>query len=171
MAILLGGCTTVQEGPSGSRVAHRPPPPELPKETVTPQPRAAASEYKGKESFAATEVVEQTHSEVPVPPGAQSVTLRMGEMREVYRQTWRPGETQYAFFLPEEATNIVKLVVETDGFTKTYFLRAIGYGDSVGGVIKSEWLAPDGFHPRDVADFARIQEAVRQKPVFISVKE
>mgnify|MGYP001270403974 CR=1 FL=1 len=170
-AMLFAACTTVQEGPVGSRTVKQPPKPDLPEEMLTPVPKAKSPEYKGKEAFSAVEVVEERSRTVPVPPGAQSVTLRMGETREVYRQTWSLMETQYAFFLPQEATNVVKLIVETHNLTTTYFIKAVGYGDSVGGVVERKWLAADGFHSDNAADFARIQDAVRAQPVFISVKE
>ena len=171
LAVLLGACTTVQQGPTGSNVARHPASPDLPEEMKTPVPHSTAPEYKGKEAFDAVTVVEEGPRHMPVPPGAQSITLRMGEMREVYRQTWSINETQYAFFLPQEATNVVKLIVETHNFTKTYFVKAIGYGDTIGGVVERKLLDTEGFHPDNAADFARIQEALRKQPVFISVKE
>ena len=108
-----------------------------------------------------------------VPAGAKQLRLRVGEVIEVYRGSFAIGDGQreMAFYLPIEARSVVQLVVETDRlkFTRTYFLKAIAQGDTVGGVVESRWLAGDGITPSDTAAEARIQASVKAAPYLISV--
>ena len=59
--------------------------------------------------------------------------------------------------------------VEKNGFTRTYFLKAVGMGDTVGGVVECRWLDFDGYSPKDTAAEARIQSAIKASPYLISV--
>lgn len=108
----------------------------------------------------------------PLPAGAKRVTLRLGQVMEIYRGRAAPGdgEREMAFYLPVEARSVVQLVVEKKGFTRTYFLRAIGVGDTVGGVVERRWLNSAGYDPETAADEGRIQSAVRAAPFLISVQ-
>jgi hypothetical protein len=107
-----------------------------------------------------------------MPAGARQVRLRYGQVTEVFRGSSAVGDGQreLAFYLPVEARSVVQLVVETKGFTKTYFLRAIGAGETVGGVVERRWLDSSGYSPLDTAAEARIQDAVRSAPFLISVQ-
>jgi len=104
--------------------------------------------------------------------GAQQLQLSLGEIVEVFRGSARLGDGQYelAFYLPEEARSVVQLVVEQKGFARTYFLRAIGPGNTVGGVVERRWLDHGGNNATDGAAEARVQAAVRAAPYLISVR-
>jgi hypothetical protein len=109
----------------------------------------------------------------PMMAGARRVQMRVGQVMEVYRGSFAPGdgEREMAFYLPVEARSVVQLVVETRGFTKTYFLKAIGIGETVGGIVERRWLNSAGFDPRDTAAEARIQDSVRAAPFLVSVTQ
>jgi hypothetical protein len=106
-----------------------------------------------------------------LPPGAKQVRLSVGQVVEVFRGSFAPGDGQreMAFYLPVEARGVAQLVVETKGFTRTYFLRGIGPGTTVGGVVERRWLDGSGYYPKDAADEGRIQDSVRAAPYLISV--
>lgn len=108
----------------------------------------------------------------PLPQGAQQITMRVGDVREVFRGSFAPGDGQreMAFYLPPEARSVVQLVVETRGFSRSYFLRAIGVGDTVGGPVERRWLDDAGYDVRDGAAEARVQASVRAAPFLISVR-
>jgi hypothetical protein len=111
------------------------------------------------------------HGSGPLAAGARQIRLRPGQILAVFRGNATPGDDQreLAFYLPVEARSVVQLVVETKGSTKTYFLRAISSGDTVGGVVERRWLDGDGYNPRDTAAETRVRNAVRSAPFFISV--
>ncbi|MDI1337958.1 MAG: hypothetical protein PSU94_17390 [Lacunisphaera sp.] len=106
-----------------------------------------------------------------LPAGARQVQMRLGQVLEVYRGNFAPGEgkRELSFYLPMEARGVVQLVVEKNGFARTYFLKAVGIGDTVGGVVEHRWLDSDGYNPKDTASEARIQAAVKASPYLISV--
>ena len=106
-----------------------------------------------------------------LPAGARQLHLRLGQVIEVFRGNFAPGEGQreLSFYLPVEARSVVQLVVEKNGFARTYFLKAVGMGDTVGGVVERRWLDFDGYSPKDTAAEARIQAAVKASPYLISV--
>ena len=106
-----------------------------------------------------------------VPAGAKHVQLRVGEVIEVFHGSMTPGEgkRELAFYLPAEARSVVQLVVERKGVVRTYFLKAVGQGDTVGGVVERRWLSSNGYNPIDTAAEARIQNAIRATPYLISV--
>ena len=114
---------------------------------------------------------EYEHGSGPLAADARHIRLRPGQILAVFRGYAAPGDDQreLAFYLPVEARSVVQLVVETNGFTKTYFLRAISPGDTVGGVVERRWLDGDGYNPRDAAAETRVRNAVRSAPFFISV--
>jgi hypothetical protein len=105
-------------------------------------------------------------------PNARQIRLRVGEVIEVYRGSAAIGDGQpeMAFFLPPEATSIVQLVVERKGLNRTYFLRGVAAGESVGGVVERRWLSSDGTRPKDAAHQARVQNAIRGEPFLILVQ-
>jgi hypothetical protein len=161
--LLLAGCDTTQ-GPS----------PSLNNQTYTEtgkriDPAPVSKSYAGKKDV--FQGAEYDPGTGPLPAGAKQVRLRVGQVIEVYRGSNAPGDGQreLAFYLPVEARSVVQLVVESRGFTKTYFLRALGPGDTVGGIVERRWLNSEGYDPRDLASEARIQDSVRAAPFMISV--
>lgn len=162
-ALLLAGCETTQ-GPAPSinnqqyvETGKR----------IDPAPESKS--YTGKKDV--FQGAEYDPGTGPLPAGAKQLRLRTGQVMEVYRGSNAPGDGQreLAFYLPVEARSVVQLVIETKNFTKTYFLRALGPGDTVGGVVERRWLNSEGYDPRDLASEARIQDAVRAAPYMISV--
>lgn len=162
-ALFLTACETTQ-GPSAA-VNNQPA--AQTGERIEPAPESK-SFTQTKDVFQGAEYDPGTG---PLAAGAKQIRLRPGQIMEVFRGSFAPGDGQreLAFYLPVEARTVVQLVVETKGFTKTYFLRATGTGDTVGGVVERRWLDSDGYNPRDAAAEARIQDAVRAAPYLISV--
>lgn len=163
VALLLSACATSQ-GPSNA-VNDR-------SEAQTAERIGPAPESK---SFAGAEgVLSSTGDDPDVGPpegGNRLIRLRPGQIVEVFRGRNAPGDgrPELAFYLPVEARSVVQLVVGSKGCTKTYFLRAIRTGDTVGGVVERRWLDDDGYNPRDPAAATRIRKAVRAAPHHISV--
>lgn len=110
-------------------------------------------------------------SPVPQNPNATSLYLRLGEIRPVFesRGSLFTGPRE-AFYLPPEANGIVQLVVERKGSTACYFLKALRPGRTAGGVVQRAWLDKSGFRPKSIADEGRVQQALRNKPYYISVR-
>jgi hypothetical protein len=164
-ALLLAGCDTTQ-GPS----------PSLDTQPVTSTGAKRIEPAPESKSFADKKDVFQGAEYDPgtgaVPAGARQIRMNVGQVMEVFRGSRAIGDGQYelSFYLPVEARSVVQLVVETKGLTKTYFLRAIGEGDTVGGVVQRRWLDSSGYNPLDTASEARIQDAVRKAPYLISVQ-
>ncbi len=162
-ALLLAGCETTQ-GPSPA--LNNQPAVQTGKRL---DPAPVSQSFAGKKDvFQGAEY----DPGVGVPlDGARQIRLSPGQIMEVYRGSFAPGDGQreMAFYLPVEARSVVQLVVETRGFTKTYFLRALGPGNTVGGVVERRWLNSEGYDPRNAADEARIQAAVRAAPYLINV--
>ena len=166
VALLFAGCES-EQGPSAS---------------IT-KPTTAMGDGRGKEvqpapetkSYAGKKDVFQGAEYDPgmgnAPAGAKQVQLRVGQVIEVFHGSFAVGDGQreLAFYLPEEARSVVQLVVETKGMTRTYFLKAVGQGDTVGGVVERRWLSSNGYNPIDTAAEARIQNAIRATPYLISV--
>jgi hypothetical protein len=94
--------------------------------------------------------------------------LHRGEIVQVMTCS-RSARPELAFYLPTEATSIVQLVVEKRGSQVNYFLKGLSSGSTVGGAVQREWLDSTGFKPRNLADEARIQAAVRRNPLYIEV--
>jgi len=159
------GCESTPQGPSAA-VNNQPPANQM-AQRIEPAPETKS--FKGQKDV--FQGAEYDRSNENLPPGAKSIQMRVGQVMEVYRGSFAPGDGQreLAFYLPVEARGVVKLIVETKGFTRTYFLRAIGVGDTAGGVVERRWLNAGGFDPNDAADEGRIQNAVRAAPYLISV--
>lgn len=164
-SLLLAGCDSTPQGPSPALNSQ---PATQMGERIDPAPKSK-SFSNTKDVFQGAEYDPGT---APLPAGARRVNLRVGQLMEVYRASWQPGDGQreMAFYLPFEARSVVQLVVESKGFTKVYFVRAIGVGDTVGGVVERRWLNSAGFDPDNAADEARIQNAVRAAPYLFSVQ-
>ena len=165
LALLISGCDTDQ-GPSSAATQPAAPMGEGAHEIV---PAPETKSYAGKKDvFQGAEYDSGTGA---LPQGARQIQLRVGQVVEVFHGSIAPGEgkRELAFFLPVEARPVVQLVVESKGLTRTYFLRAIGPGDTVGGVVERRWLDSDGYSPEDTAAEARIQAAVKAAPYLISV--
>lgn len=163
VALLLGAWAA-----SCPRAAAQAAPSGAPRE-LEPPPRSEA--FPGKEAFRAAEYVEPAPD--ALPPNARPVRLRMGAIQEVFTGDATPGDglAEKAFYLPPEAAEVVQLVVEKHGWRRTYFLKAVGPGDTVGGVVERRWLDGSGFRAKDSAHEARIQAAVQAEPYLISVIE
>jgi hypothetical protein len=104
-------------------------------------------------------------------PNVTRVSMRVGEIRPVLESKgsiFSPGPE--AFYLPPEALGIVQLVVERKGSTTSYFLRALKKGTTAGGVVQRSWLDKEGFKPKSITDEGRIQQALRNKPWYITVQ-
>jgi hypothetical protein len=162
---LLAGCNSTPQGPSPA--LNNQPATQM-GERIDPAPKSK-SYSNVKDVFQGAEYDPGT---APLPAGARRINLRVGQLMEVYRASWQPGDGQreMAFYLPFEARGVVQLVVESRGFTKVYFVRAIGIGDTVGGVVERRWLNSAGYDPDNAADEARIQNAVRAAPYLFSVQ-
>ena len=159
--LLLAGCDSDQ-GPA--QIATQPSAPMG--KPIEPAPESKSFPTK-KDVFQGAEYDPGTGA---MPAGARQLNLRVGQIIEVFHGSSAPGgERELAFYLPVEARSVVQLVVETKGFKHTYFLRAIGLGQTVGGVVERRWLDSSGNDPRNAADEARIQNAVRTAPYLISV--
>jgi len=102
-------------------------------------------------------------------PKGDSIHLRRGEVREVFRSP-RGGDSELAFYLPPEGVGIVQLTIEAKGSEVGYFLKGVHPGHTVGGAVDRRWLDHGGFSPRNPADEARIQAAVKKHPLHIFVE-
>lgn len=160
------GCESTPQGPS-TAVNNQPVNNQM-AQRIDPAPETKSFEGQ-KDVFQGAEYDPGTGN---LPAGAKRITMRVGQVMEVFRGSFAPGDGQreLAFYLPVEARSVVQLVVETKGFTRTYFIRAVGIGDTVGGVVERRWLNTAGYDPKDAADEGRIQNAVRAAPYLISVQ-
>lgn len=95
--------------------------------------------------------------------------LQRGEIVQVMTSS-RSARPELAFYLPPEATSVVQVVVEKRGLQVNYFLKGLASGSTVGGAVQRDWLDASGFKPRNLADEARIQAAVRHNPLYIEVR-
>jgi len=163
LAFLLSGCESTQGAVNTTQVTQMGPDDE-----IEPAPKSVSFSEK-KDVFQAAEYDPGITS---VYPNARQIRLRVGEVLEVYRGSAMigDGQAQMAFYIPPEAQSIVQLVVEREGSRRTYFLRGLAPGESVGGVVEREWLNRDGTAPRDLADEARVQNAIRGQPFLILVE-
>lgn len=138
------------------------------KDEIEPAPKSKS--YSGKKDV--FQAAEYSPGIMEAFPHARQIRLQVGELLEVYRGSNVPGDgaPEMAFYLPKEATSIVQLVVETRGFYKTYFLRGLVEGETVGGVVERRWLDRAGTAPDNPADESRIQQAIRGLPYLILVQ-
>jgi hypothetical protein len=105
-----------------------------------------------------------------VPENAKQVSLNVGEVKEVFVSDKKTGTATQAYFIPSEANGTVQLVVETDKGKKTFFLKGLSPGRTLGGVVGSELLDTKYYQPLDDACMARVQKAVKEAPHIITVK-
>ena len=105
----------------------------------------------------------------PAPKKGDFVKLKRGEIREVFRSSTR-ANPEMAFYLPPEGVHVVQVVIETKGSQVSYLLKALKPGKTVGGAVARQWLDREGFQPRNAADEARIQAAVKHTPLHIEVE-
>jgi len=165
LALFLAGCETQGIAPGGAQANS-----QLDRGAREIEPAPESRSYPEKKDV--FQGAEYDPGVTELPGGARQVVMRVGEVREVFRGSAAIGDGQreMAFYLPPEARSVVQLVVETKGFTKYYFLRAVGQGDTVGGAVERRWLDLAGFDPQNTADEARIQAAIQAQPVLISVR-
>lgn len=166
LAVLLTGCETTQ----GPTVGATQPAPQLGAGVREIQPAPESKSFGNKKDV--FQGAEYDPGVATLPNGAKQITMRLGEVREVFRGSFAIGDGQYekAFFIPREARSVVQLIVETKGMTRSYFLRAIGSGDTVAGAVERRWLNNAGDEPANLADEARIQAAIQAQPFLISVR-
>jgi len=132
------------------------------------QPAPESKSYSSKKDV--FQGAEYDKTVAGAPANSHQIQLRTGEIVEVYRGSSAPGgERELAFYLPIEARSVAQLVVESKGFSHTYFIRATAEGDTVGGVVERRWLDTAGYNPKDSPSEARIQAAVKASPYLISV--
>ncbi len=98
-----------------------------------------------------------------------TVDLHAGDIIQVLSSSSLAGP-ELAFYLPPEGTSIAQVVVEHRGFKVNYFIKGLRRGSTVGGAVARSWLDRSGFRPRNEADEARIQAAVKKNPLFIEVR-
>lgn len=108
-------------------------------------------------------------SSAPAPRKGEYVKLRRGEIREVFHSS-KGAKPEMAFYLPPEGVHVVQVVIETKGSQVSYLLKALKPGRTVGGAVERQWLDREGFQPRNIADEARIQAAVKRSPLHIEVE-
>lgn len=138
------------------------------KDEIEPAPKSKS--FGGKKDV--FQAAEYSPGILEAFPHARQIRLQVGELIEVFRGSNVPGDgaPEMAFYLPKEATSIVQLVVEKRGFNRTYFLRGLVVGETVGGVVERRWLDSAGTGPDNAADESRIQQAVRGQPYLILVQ-
>ncbi|PYJ28577.1 MAG: hypothetical protein DMF24_10890 [Verrucomicrobia bacterium] len=100
---------------------------------------------------------------------APTARLNRGEIVQVMTSS-TSARPELAFYLPREATSIVQLVVEKRGSQRNFFLKGLSSGSTVGGAVQRDWLDASGYYPRNPADEARIQAAVKRNPLYIEVR-
>ena len=99
-----------------------------------------------------------------------NISIRPGELIEVFDFNDQAGVPRISFYLPLEATSVVQLVKERQGRVDRYYLRGIRKGKTAGGIVPAAWLDSDGFHPRSASDELRIQALIKANPLFITVE-
>jgi hypothetical protein len=104
-----------------------------------------------------------------VPLGAPQLKLRVGEVC-VLHVSERRGNTETAFYLPPEGVPYVQISFEKSYSKVTYFARGMRPGKTVGGIVDRRWLDSAGFSPGSVSSEVRAQDAIKARPVFITVQ-
>ena len=160
---LLAGCSTPQGVVAPTSQPVQP--------VQQPLPAPVSRTHPDKEAFQGGAIVQES-ALTNAFPNARQIALGVGEIVEVYHGGVLPtdGGPQLAFYLPPEATSVVQLVVETKGFAKTYFLKGLAPGETVGGVVQRNWLDATGYRSDNPADEARIQAAIKANPFLILVQ-
>ena len=138
-------------------------------ETVEKE-RAVTRQAASGSSQKARTAGHKSAKELAIPSGAKVVRLVVGESKLIF--TGRKGlfKPALAFYLPPESTAVAQLIVETKGRDTNYFIKGRAPGVTVGGEVSREWLDESGFRPRNEADHARIQQAVKATPLYIEVR-
>lgn len=129
-----------------------------------------ASVASAQDRFGGTETVRPEAPLPTVPPGGRLVRLRVGDITQVHvTETQLFGDSrETAFYVPFEGRGLVTVVVEKKPGRRTYFIKAIAAGETVGGVVPRNTLDREGFTPKNEAEHARIQAALKAAP-FIFV--
>lgn len=145
-------------------------PPAASAQAAIVQPAPQSKSFPGKKDV--FQAAEYDPAVAAAYPGAQRIQLRVGEVIPVYQGSASPANRgpELAFHVPIEGTSIVQVVVESNGFTRSYFLKGIGRGETVGGVVERRWLDDSGFQPLNVAMQGRIQNAIKTQPYLILVQ-
>ncbi len=101
---------------------------------------------------------------------AGRVSIRPGEIAQVFTFADQFGVARESFYVPLEGTRVVQLYMERQGRTDRWYVKGLSRGRTVGGIVPRAWLDASGFRPKSVADEMRIQAAIKAKPVYIEVK-
>ena len=124
-----------------------------------------------QEHFEGTEIVRPAPASPTVPIGGRLVKLHVGDITQVHvTQTQLIGDSkETAFFVPFEGRALVSIVVEKKFGKRTYFIKALAAGETVGGVVPRNTLDFDGFDPKNEAEHARIQAALKAAPLIFVI--
>ncbi len=102
-------------------------------------------------------------------PGGSVVTLALGEAREAYNAAG--SEPEMAFYLPETNPTVAQVVIERKFLrSAVYFVKGIRPGTVTGGIVPRSCLDKAGFRPKNIAEEARIQAAIKAQPITIRVR-
>ncbi len=126
------------------------------------------SALHAQEQFQGDEVVVEKVTPKPEGNPRRALKLDLDETRIIFQESTSSNPNWY-FYLPPEANSVVQLIIEKRDGERTFLLKAIGRGKTVGGFVLREWLDNSGFQPKTPLDEAQIQQAVKSKPVFIIV--
>lgn len=102
-------------------------------------------------------------------PSVANVELHPGSIKEVLSSP-ATGSRAVAFYLPVEGRSVAQVVIEKRPGRRTYFLKGLSKGSTVGGVVPAGTLDGNGFDVKDQVMMARVQAAINQKPTYINVR-
>lgn len=133
-------------------------------------PLSVVAVAHAQEKFDATEKVRPAEQPRQLPPNARLQRIKVGEVLEVLSVPVKFFSTkdEKAFYLPPEGNAVLQVIVEQKSGTKTYFVKGLAAGETVGGVVDRSSLDDKGYRPKNEAEHARIQKAVKSAPfVFV----
>lgn len=129
-------------------------------------PLVATLSAQGTPSFVGSERAEPLERDYP--EDARVIRMMPGEIFEVHQSARGKGET--SFFVVREGRGVVQVVKEKKMGKRTYFLKALSPGETLGGVVDRKLLdRGEGFDPKNDADYSRIQRQIKDAPVIIIV--
>jgi hypothetical protein len=128
-------------------------------------PASAQTRFSGAD----TTVVEEARP--GLPPGGRLLRLRIGEIVEVHRAGARlfGAGKETAFYVPLEGRGLVSVSVKKARGRRTYFIKALAPGETLGGVVPRPALDRAGLDPKDDAAHALIQLALKTAPVVFVI--
>lgn len=125
-----------------------------------------------QEKFDGAEIVRPKEEPRKLPPNARVLRLRVGEILEVFSTptTLLSSKDERAFYVPAEGNAVLQVVIEKTSGRKTYFVKGLAAGETIGGVVYRDSLDKDGYRPKNEAEHARIQKAVKDAPYIIVIE-